>query len=403
MARAGAGRHDAAMKRGSILALLLAHLTVASARPGLTAAGLDALYPAYLRIPGSAGRMLVFGGEGADAKANDAIYELTFARATASATWTARGALAVARREPEIAVFPGTTVVAIVGGMSTQGSALNAVETFDYATGARTSVATKLPSGLVHHQVVPCGSGPRVLVIGGDDGSAPVASLTVIDLDATAPGRSTVAPLRDLAGRNVRLKAARSFLGAASIDDANSRLLVVGGETRNGTVSNVGEIIDVTPECVARRIGATPPLPARRTRGALTRTGSGSAIYYAGWNGDSLALDSFLYDADTNSWHVGPPLPQGYGRMRPPHAVMDAIIAIAGGDIGPLRGPAVPATNWAVYFPENGGEWTPGDAPATMNHPRVGNALAFLDGALITVFGKNTTAAQPFAGLDTPE
>src|SRR6185503_18711531 len=167
------------MKRASIVALLLANLftaqlRVASAQPQLAAAGLDALYPAYLQISGPAGRMLVFGGEGAAAKANDAIYELTFARATASATWTARGALAVARREPEIAVFPDTTVVAIVGGMSTQGSALNAVETFDYATGARTSVAT-LPSGLVHHQVVPCGSGPRVLVIGGDDGSAPVA------------------------------------------------------------------------------------------------------------------------------------------------------------------------------------------------------------------------------------
>ena len=82
---------------------------------------------------------------------------------------------------------------------------------------------------------------------------------------------------------------------------------------------------------------------------------------------------------------------------------MDAIIAIAGGDVGTFQGPAISATNWAVYFPENGGEWTPGDAPKAMNHPRVGNALAFLDGALITVFGKNTTAAKPFAGLDSPE
>jgi hypothetical protein len=391
------------MKRGSIVALLLAHLTVASARPELPAAGLDALYPAYLRIPGSAGRMMVFGGEGTDAKANDAIYELTFERATASATWTARGTLAVARREPEIAMFPGTTLVAIVGGMSTQGSPLNAVETFDYDKGMRTSVAAKLPAGLVHHQVVPCGTGPRVLVIGGDDGSAAVASLIVIALDAAAPERSSVEPLRDTAGRKVTLKASRSFVSVASIDDANSKLLVVGGETRDGAVSNVGEIIEVTPECVAQRIRATAPLPERRTRGALTRTGSGSAIYYAGWNGDSLALTSFLYDSDTNSWHVGAPLPQGYGRMRPPHAVMDTIIAIAGGDVGTLQGPAISATNWAVYFPENGGEWTPGDAPKTMNHPRVGNALAFLDGALITVFGKNTTAAQPFADLDRPE
>ena len=403
MAGAGVGGHDEAMKRGSLVALLLAHLTVASARPELPAAGLDALYPAYLRIPGSDGRMLVFGGEGKDAQANDAIYELTFARATASATWTARGALAVARREPEIAIFPGTTVVAIVGGLSTQGSTLNAIETFDYATGNRISIAAQLPAGLVHHQVVPCGAGPRVLVIGGDDGSAALASLTVIQLDATAPERSTVAALRDAAGRKVMLKAARSFVGAAAVDDANSKLLVVGGETRSGEVSNVGEIIEVTPECVAQRIRATSPLPERRTRGALTRTGSGGAIYYAGWNGDSLALDSFLYDADTSSWHVGAPLPPGYGRMRPPHAVIDTFIAIAGGDIGTLRGPAVSATNWAVYFPENGGEWTQGDAPKAMNHPRVGNALAFLDGALITVFGKNTAAAQPFAGLDTPE
>jgi hypothetical protein len=391
------------MKRGSIVALLLAHLTVASARPELPAAGLDALYPAYLRIPGSAGRMVFFGGEGTDAKANDAIYELTFERATASATWTARGALAVARREPEIAVFPGTTSVAIVGGMSTQGSPLNAIETFDYATGKRTSIAAKLPAGLVHHQVVPCGTGPHVLVIGGDDGSAAAASITVIALDAAVPEHSTVEPLRDTAGRKVTLKAARSFVSAASIDDANSKLLVVGGETRGGEVSNVGEIIEVTAQCVAQRIRATSPLPERRTRGALTRTGNGSAIYYAGWNGDSLALESFLYEAETNSWQLGPPLPQGYGRMRPPHAVMDAIIAIAGGDVGTFQGPAISATNWAVYFPENGGEWTPGDAPKAMNHPRVGNALAFLDGALITVFGKNTTAAKPFAGLDSPE
>jgi hypothetical protein len=390
-------RHDEAMKRASIVALLMAHLTVASAQPQLPAAGLDALYPAYLRIPGTPDRLLVFGGEGAGAKANDAIFELTFSRATAAATWTARGALAVARREPEIAVFPGTTVVAIVGGVNAQGAPVDAIETFDYATGARTLVARKLPRGLVHHQVVPCGTGPRVLVIGGD------ASLTVIELDKAAPAQSVVASLRDVAGRNVTLKTARSFASAASIDDTNSRLLVAGGETRKGAALSDGEIIEVTAECVAQRVVATPPLPERRTRGALTRIASGSAIYYAGWNGDSLALASFVYDADANAWQAGAPLPQGYGRMRPPRAVNDTIIAIAGGDIGTLHGPAVSATNWAVYFPDNGGEWTPGDAPKTMRHPRVGNALAFLDGALITVFGKDTTAAQPFAGLDAPE
>jgi hypothetical protein len=212
-----------------------------------------------------------------------------------------------------------------------------------------------------------------------------------------------VASLRDVAGRNVTLKTARSFASAASIDDTNSRLLVAGGETRKGAALSDGEIIEVTAECVAQRVVATPPLPERRTRGALTRIASGSAIYYAGWNGDSLALASFVYDADANAWQAGAPLPPGYGRMRPPRAVNDTIIAIAGGDIGTLHGPAVPATNWAVYFPDNGGEWTPGDAPKTMHHPRVGNALAFLDGALITVFGKDTTAAQPFAGLDAPE
>jgi hypothetical protein len=396
------------MKRASIVALLLANLiaaqlTVASAQPQLPAAGLDALYPAYLRISGSPDRLLVFGGEGAGAKANDAIYELTFSRTTASATWTARGALTVARREPEIAVFPGTTVVAIVGGMSAQGAPLNAIETFDYATGTRTLVATKLPAGLVHHQVVPCGAGPRVLVIGGNDGNAAVASLTVIELAAAAPERSVVAPLRDAVGRKITLKTARSFASATAVDDANSRLLVAGGETRKGAISSDGEIIEVTAECVAQRIASTPPLPERRTRGALTRTAAGSAIYYAGWNGESLALASFIYDAEANAWHAGAPLPEGYGRMRPPRAVNDTVIAIAGGDVGTLQGPAVSATNWAVYFPENGGEWTPGDAPKSMRHPRVGNALAFLDGALITVFGKDTTAAQPFAGLDTPE
>jgi hypothetical protein len=71
------------MKRASIVALLLANLftaqlRVASAQPQLAAAGLDALYPAYLQISGSPDRLLVFGGEGAAAKANDAIYELTF-------------------------------------------------------------------------------------------------------------------------------------------------------------------------------------------------------------------------------------------------------------------------------------------------------------------------------------
>jgi hypothetical protein len=83
------------------------------------------------------------------------------------------------------------------------------------------------------------------------------------------------------------------------------------------------EIIEVTAECVAQRVVTTPPLPERRTRGALTRIASR--------------------------------------------------------------------------------EWIPGDAPKTMRHPRVGNAVAFLDGALITVFGKDTTSAQPFAGLDAPE
>jgi hypothetical protein len=106
------------MKRTYLAALLLAHLTLAGARPELPAAGFDALFPAYLMIPGSANRMLVFGGEGADATANRAIRELSFSRATSSASWGVRGELAVGRREPEIAVFPGTTVVAIVGGLS---------------------------------------------------------------------------------------------------------------------------------------------------------------------------------------------------------------------------------------------------------------------------------------------
>ena len=78
-------------------------------------------------------------------------------------------------------------------------------------------------------------------------------------------------------------------------------------------------------------------------------------------------------------------------------------MAIAGGDGATLQGPAVSATNGAVYFPENGGEWAPGDAPKTVNHPRVGHALTLLDGALITVFGKNTTARNPCADLDRPE
>ncbi|HKQ15797.1 MAG TPA: hypothetical protein VJT80_20330 [Steroidobacteraceae bacterium] len=244
---------------------------------------------------------------------------------------------------------------------------------------------------------MPCGTGPRVLIIGSD------ASLTVIELDKAAPAQSVVDPLRDVAGRKVTLKTARSFASAASIDDANSRLLVAGGETRTGAASSDSEIIEVTGECMAQRVVTTPPLPERRTRGALTRIASGSAIYYAGWNGDSLALASFIYDADANAWHAGAPLPQGYGRMRPPRAVNDAVIAIAGGDIGTLHGPAVSATNWAVYFPDDGGEWISGDAPKTMRHARVGNAVAFLDGALITVFGKDTTSAQPFAGLDAPE
>jgi len=94
---------------------------------------------------------------------------------------------------------------------------------------------------------------------------------------------------------------------------------------------------------------------------------------------------------------------RGLGRRGLRQQDREFFAAKTGGDIGTPQGPAVPATNWAVYFPENGGEWTPGDAPKTMHHPRVGNALAFLDGALITVFGKDTTAAQPFAGLDTPE
>ena len=403
MAQSGLGRHDGRMKQLFIATLLLLPWSLSDARPVLPAAGFDALYPAYLRMPGSSNRMLVFGGEGAGGKANDAIYELTFSRPTASASWRARGVLGVARREPEIAVFPGTTVVAIIGGLSSHGSTLDAIETFDYASGATTLVATRLPAGLVHHQVVPCGAGPRVLVIGGDDGNAAVASLTVIELDAAAPERSTVAPLRDVAGRKVMLKTARNFGSAVALDDANSQLLVAGGETRSGEVLSDSELVQVTTECVVQRIRPTSPLTERRTRGALTRSATGSAIYYAGWDGDLLALDSLIYDAQTNAWHTGAPLPQGYGRMRPPHAINDTVIAIAGGDIGTPQGPAVSASNWAVYFPENGGEWMPGDAPKNMRQPRVGNVVAFLDGALITVFGQDTTSTKPFEGLDTPE
>jgi hypothetical protein len=388
------------MKRKFIAAILMMPLALAVARPVLPPAGYDALYPAYLPLPPD--RVLIIGGEGPDATANDAISELQYSRPTATASWTARGALAVLRREPEIAVFPGTSVVAIVGGRSAAGKRLSAIETFDHATGARALLAAKLPSGLVHHQVVPCGTGPRVLVIGGDDGGRAIASLTVIELDAATPKRSTVAPLRDASRRRVILQTARIFASAAALDDTNTRLLVAGGETRGGSVLGDGEIIEVTADCMAQRIRATQPLPEPRTRGALARS-AGEAIYFAGWNGESLALATFAYDAKTNAWRAGAPLPTGYGRMRPPHAVKDGMIAIAGGDIGAPRGEAISTDTWTIYFPENGGEWTPGNAPQTMQRPRVGNVLAFLDGALITVFGKNTTSPEPFAGLDRPE
>lgn len=375
-------------------------LTLAGARPVLPPAGFDALYPAYVPIPPD--RVLMLGGEGQNAKANDAIYELKFSRPTASASWTARGTLAVPRREPEIAVFPGTSIVAIVGGMSAQGSPVSAIETFDYSSGARTLVAAKLPAGLVHHQVVPCGTGRRVLVIGGDEGDRAVASLTIIELDTATPERSAIAPLRDASGRNVMLKSARTFASATALDDANRQLLVAGGETKDGNVLSDSELIEVSADCVAQLITATQ-LPERRTRGALARTAPFEAMYFAGWNGNSLALASFVYDARTDAWHIGAPLPQGYGRMRPPHAIKDTMIAIAGGDVGSPSGAAVSTDSWAVYFPENGGEWTPGEAPKTMQRRRVGNVLAFLDGALITVFGQDTTSPQPFAGLDSPE
>jgi hypothetical protein len=385
------------MKARYFAAFLAAHAAFASARPALPPAGVDALYPAYLTVPGT-NRLLVFGGEGADGKANDTIQELTFVRATTSAAWARVGTLAVARREPEIAMFPGTTVVAIVGGRSSQGNALDAIETFDYATGTRALIAANLPAGLVHHQVVACGHAARVLVIGGD------GSLTVIGLNTRAPERSTVAPLRDAAGRKVTLKTARTFASAAAVDTENRKLLVAGGETADGAVLSDAEVIDVTAACVAQGL-STSPLPEPRTRGALARSATAQfeAIYYGGSNGESLALASFLFDVEANTWHAGAPLPRGYGRLRPPHAIDDTVIAIAGGDIGPLSGPASSANTWALYFPENGGEWQPGSAPATMHHARVGNALAFLDGTLVTVFGKDTTAVTPFAGLDAPE
>jgi hypothetical protein len=210
------------------------------------------------------------------------------------------------------------------------------------------------------------------------------------------------------------LKTARTFASAAVLDDDDGSLLVAGGETRRGVVLRDGELIEVTSACVARDVRVTLPFPERRTRGALAASVTTfappgrhatqfEAIYYAGWNGNALALASFVYDVETNAWHAGASLPPGLGRMRPARAVNDAVIAIAGGDIGTLRGPAVSANTWALYFPDDGGEWQPGTEPTTMHHARLGNALAFLDGTLITVFGKDTGAALPFAGLDTPE
>jgi hypothetical protein len=298
--------------------------------------------------------------------------------------------------------------------MGANGAALDSIETFDFATGSSTLLTAKLPSGVIHHQVVPCGTGPRVLIIGGEGANGEVASLTVVELDVAAPERSTVAPLRDASGRTVALRAARTFASAAAIVADQTRLLVAGGETARGVVLDAAELIDVTATCVARRIVATQSMHVRRTRGALARSvtafappGRGEmqfeAIYYAGGDGNALALTSLVYDVETNAWYAGAALPAGYGRMRPPHAVDDTVIAIAGGDTGALRGPAVSANTWTLYFPENGGEWQPGSAPVTMHHARLGNAIAFLDGTLITVFGKDTGAALPFAGLDAPE
>lgn len=386
----------------------------------LTAANTAArVYPSWFKV--NATTALVFGGYSAAGVAQGSTEQLVFSGGVAA--WTNKTAIPTPRAEAQIAEFPGTDVIAIIGGIDANGLRSNQIDLYDISANTMTTVTATLPTGLVQHAVVPCGTGAKLLVIAGEDdvGPTPVSTLSVITLNAGTPASSTVDPLKDVSNNVITLNTARMFHSADSIDANNTKLLAVAGEDTLGNVLGTSELIEVSTACVAQNVSSNKPsltasLPssAVRTRGTLkksttTFTPSGGvstafeAYFFGGFEANALPVTTFAYDLNTNVWKLSPAsLPATYGGMRFPATVDGTLIKIAGADIGSLVAPTS-TKHTAVYDPASGGSWSAG---TDMTKARFGNVTEVLSSTQLAVFGQNTTAVAPatqFTDLNKPE
>jgi hypothetical protein len=397
---------------------------------GLASSGHEAKYAGYLTRSGT-DELWMFGGESSAAGATKKV----FVYDQSANSWTAKTDLNIARKFPEVMQFPGTNLVAVIGGLDAAGNRLNSVEIFDMTNNTSTNVTATLGSVRVYGQSAPCGTatgnGAKLLYVGGETAAgAAVDTIEVITVNTANLANTTIATLKDAVPNTIHLNTARKFhdvLAFPVSGNANREIIVPGGNNGAGTLSD-SELIEVTNGCVAQNVAnlggglgfapsVKPAFPAGHSREKFSFDKTSFSITVGGFAVSheailALGLDAtpahpvttLGYDTATRSWHVAPSLAAGRGRERPAFADDGANVAVAGGDLQTAG--AETSTTMADTFDPTAaggfGAWT----TVTLNKSRLGNVAAYLNGAPYTSHGINTGFVAPntaFTGLDQIE
>ena len=153
-------------------------------------------------------------------------------------------------------------------------------------------------------------------------------------------------------------------------------VLVPGGTTRDGTVTNVVETYD--PLAASWMLAAPMPQPVAAYGLAVVNE---KAYLFGGWDGQEYRADVWIYDPAIDSWIAGSPIPSARALISA--CALDGLIYVVGGYDGERELDEV-----LVYDPFlEGSETGPWSTRAPLGAPRAGTAMTALGPRLYVLGG----------------
>lgn len=322
-------------------------------------------FPSYLKLSNT--QVLVSGGYDSTSTAQTKIKVGTWDGGATPPTFSFGNPsgtainLSESRAEFPLVAVPGVAnKYFAIGGLSAKssGSFRSSVDLIDLGTPSSSAISgqalgkdngTGTAVGAARLAAVACGTGSKVLVIGGNESGSASARLQVIDYNSGSP---TIKPLKNKDDHStvVQMGVARINPGAYAI--SANKILVFGGEAANGTALSSTELIDVTNDCEFDDKDAGQTLDTTAAGTAMTEARTKfvfapisytvSTVTYdllvaGGTAGTTAPTSTLAYDVDTDAWTNGP-------AMAFPH-IQPALAFASQGNFTVVGGLAAPLNN----------------------------------------------------------